>query len=389
MTRAYPFGPQHRLDVDPLFAELRSSEPVTRVRMPHGGDAWLVTTYAEAKAVFGDDRRFGRAMTVGADVPRARPVIQASRSIHTMDPPEHTSLRRMVSKAFTVRRVAELESRTQRIVDDLLDRMTTPADLVKELAEPLPITVICELLGVPYADREEFHAWSDAAVALTAYTPDQVLDARINLVTYLCRLTEQRREHPSDDLLTGLVQAGGHLSEFEIASFGVALLVAGHATTVNQIGNFTCVLLEHPGELARLRADPSLLPTAIEELLRFTPLAAVAEFPQMALADLELGGVHIKAGDTVLVELASVNRDPKVFTDPDVLDLGRTPNPHLAFAHGAHHCLGAQLARMELRVAIGSLVRRFPALRLAVPPDQLEFIDGQLIRGLRSLPVSW
>jgi cytochrome P450 len=312
-----------------------------------------------------------------------------------MDPPDHSRLRRLVAKAFTVRRVEALRPHVREIADGLLDRMVeqgAPADLVEEFALPLPITVICELLGVPYEDRAAFRTWSDAALSTTSLPPETIQEYIQNLHDYMAGLVAKRRAQSTDDLLGALVRARDEedrLTEDELVRMGVGLLIAGHETTASQIPNFVYVLLTHPDECARLRAEPALIPRAVEELLRYIPLGASAGFPRYATEDVELGGVLVRAGEPVLAVMASANRDGEVFDDPDALDLAREENPHVGFGHGVHHCLGAPLARMELQVALDALVRRLPGLRFAVPEDELPWKSGMLVRGLTSLPVTW
>lgn len=391
--RNYPFSEAHRLDIDPTYAELRRTEPVARVRLPYGGDAWLVTKYDDVKTVLGD-LRFSRAAVLGQDVPRTIPMIQERPSILSMDPPEHGRLRKLVAKGFTMRRTEQLRERAQEIVDGLLDEMEeggAPADLVEALDMPLPITIICEMLGVPYEDRGDFRTWSDQALAVTAFTPEEITAAGDKLQDYIAGLVALRRESPTDDVLGTLVTArdeGDRLTEDELVNFGVTLLVAGHETTANQIGNFMYTLLANPDRMAELRADPDLVPAAVEELLRVTPLGASAGFPRVAKEDVELSGVTIPAGDAVFIGQAG-NRDPDVFPDPDRIDFHRENTAHVAFGHGVHHCVGASLARMELQVAISTLLRRYPALELAVPADEVPFRKGRLVRGPRELLVRW
>jgi cytochrome P450 len=313
-------------------------------------------------------------------------------NILSMDPPDHTRLRKLVAKAFTARRTEQLRERAQGIVDGLLDAMEEqgpPANLVEALAMPLPITIICEMLGVPVEDRDQFRAWSEGAVAITAFTPEEIMAAGQALRGYIAGLVERKRAEPADDMLSVLIAARDNedrLSEPELVSFGVTLLVAGHETTANQIGNFVFHLLRRPDRLAELRADPSLLPAAIEELLRFTALGGSAGFPRIATAEVELSGVTIKPGEAVFVNNVTANRDPSVFANPHELDFHREHNPHIMFGHGAHHCIGAPLARMELQVAIGTLLKRFPQLSL---DGDVTFKRGRLIRGPQALPVRW
>jgi cytochrome P450 len=353
----------------------------------------LATRYQDVRTVLGDPR-FSRAAALERDEPRSRPE-PSSGGILSMDPPEHTRLRKLVAKAFTMRRVEALRPRVQQIADELLDRMLEhgpPADLVEDFALPLPVTVICELLGVPYEDRNDFRRWSDAALSTTALSREKVQEYLDNLHRYMAGLVAQRRARPTDDLLGALVRARDEedrLSEDELVRLGVGLLIAGHETTASQIPNFVYVLLTRPNEWQRLRAEPELVPRAVEELLRYIPLGAAAGFPRYATEDLELGGVLVRAGEPVLAVVASANRDESVFADADTLDLARKENPHVGFGHGVHHCLGAPLARMELQVALGSLLRRMPELRLAAPEPELRWKTGMLVRGLESFPVTW
>jgi nocardicin N-oxygenase len=316
-----------------------------------------------------------------------------------MDAPHHTRLRKLVAKAFTSRRVEQLRPRAQRIVDDCLDeleKLGAPADLVANLAMPLPVTIICEMLGVPPSDQHRFRDFSDAAVSTTAYTVEEVAAARAGLETYLAEVVAERRADPTggaDDLLGALVAARDNddrLTEAELVQLGITLLIAGHETTASQISNFTYTLLTMPGQWELLRDNPDLVPGAVEELLRFVQLGSGgAAFGRVATEDLELCGVTVRAGETVFVNTQSANRDESVFDTAGELDLARGHNPHIAFGHGVHHCLGAQLARVELQVALASMLRRFPKLTLAVPVEEVPFKTGLLVRGPRSLPVSW
>jgi cytochrome P450 len=392
--RAYPFSAADRLNLDPFYAELRKQEPVSRVRLPYGEDAWLATRHEDAKTVLSDPR-FSRAEVVGRDEPRARPHAQRGGGILTMDPPEHTRLRKLVAKAFTARRVEQLRPRAQEIADGLVEQMLAhgaPIDLVENFALPLPITVICELLGVPYEDRVDFRVWSDAALSTTKLTPEQVLDYIERLRSYMAGLIAERRKQPEDDLLSALIEARDEhdkLSEDELVLLSVGILIAGHETTATQIPNFVYVLLTHPEQLAELRGDLDRVPQAVEELMRFVPLGVGASFPRYALEDVELGGVVVRAGEPVLVNVASANRDESVFEDSDELDLTRQAGSHIGFGHGPHHCLGAQLARMELQVAVGTLLSRLPGLRFAGSEHDVEWKTGMLVRGPSRMPIAW
>jgi cytochrome P450 len=398
MVYPYMFGEPDGLAPDPLYAKLREAEPVARVRVPYGRDGWLVTRYASVRAVLGDPR-FSRAAAIGPETPRGTPIWPTSDAMVSLDPPAHTRLRRVVTPAFTVRRVEALRERTERLCDRLLDRLAMrgpPVDLVAELAFPLPITLICELLGVPYADRHRFGAWSRVLLARTGYAAAEVDRANAELRGYLTGMIEQRLAKPSGDVLGVLTEGhrqGGRISVDELLSLALTLLVTGHESTASELANAVYTLLTHPGRLAWLGADPTRVPVATEELLRFIPLATGAPGPaghaRVAVVDVELDGVPVPAADALLPAIQSANRDGAVFPHADRLDLARAPNPHLAFGHGPHHCLGAPLARMELQTALAALARRFPTLRLAVPAEEVCWQTGLTIRRPRALPVTW
>lgn len=379
---------------DPIFTELRKNEPLARIRLPHGGDAWLVTRYADIKTVLGDPR-FSRAATVGENEPRMMVRASAPDTILSMDAPEHTRLRKLVGKAFTARRMELLRPRAQQVTDEALDAMVaagSPVDLVRHLALPLPIAMISEMLGVPAGDRESFRGWSDRLLSTSAYSPDEVAEAHDAITDYLAGLVAERRRREHDDLLADLVSARDNedrLSESELVQFGVTLLVAGHETTANEIANFTYTLLTNPEQLELLRAEADLLPKAVEELLRFVQLGGGVGFARVATEDVELAGGLVLAGESVFASPSPANHDPAAFADAELLDLAREPNPHIAFGFGIHHCLGAQLARMELRVAIGTLLERLPGLRLAVEAHDVPWKSGLIVRGPKELSVSW
>ena len=391
--RSYPFSEPDRLQLDPTYAVLREDEPLTRISLPYGEPAWLVTRYADVKTVLGDPR-FSRAEGSDRDEPRVTPG-PCGGGILGMDPPDHTRLRRLVASAFTARRVELLRPRAQEIADDLLDRMAKagpPAELVEALAMPLPITVVCELLGVPESQWADVQRWSAATLSTTALPMETVREYNGNLYQLIAGMIGQRRESPTDDLVGALVEARdeqGRLSEDELIELIMGLLVAGHETVSSQLPNFVYVLLTHPEDMQRLQQRPELLPNALEELMRWVPLGAVAAFPRYATEDVELEGGLVRAGEPVMVSIAAANRDERVFADAERIDIERSPVPHIAFGYGAHHCVGAQLARMELQVAVGTLLRRFPELHLAVPEDALEWKEGMLARGPKALPVEW
>ena len=390
-----------RADTYATFARMREQDPVVRQAGIDGETPiWWVTRYADAEAVLLDDERFVRDPRLALPPEQLPDLPEFFRFIDSnmlnRDGDTHLRLRRLVSKAFTPRMIERLRPRVQEIADELIDRVSAVGDmeLVSEFAFPLPITVIAELLGVSVADRERFREWSGAVVS-PAFTPagmeraDSLLGA---FVDYLLALFAERRETPGEDLVSALVaveDGGDTLSEEELCSMVVLLIVAGHETTVSLIGNATLALLRHPEQRAAVEGDPSLLPGAVEELLRFEgPVERTLN--RWAAVDVELGGRTIRRGETVIVILGAADHDPERFEDPDTLDLAaRRESRHLAFGRGRHFCLGAPLARLEAEIALGSLLGRLPGLRLAVPPEELRWRPVPLFRSLVALPVAW
>lgn len=384
-------------DPHTVYRRLRQQAPVARAVMPRGLQVWLVTRYEQARAALADPRL--SKDTAGAQELFARhapessgsPAFAESLAAHMLnsDPPDHTRLRTLVNKAFTSRVVESLRPRIEQISDELLDTMAAAdeVDLIEAFAFPLPITVICELLGVPRAEREDFRRWSNAIVSAAA--TEEVASAATEMATYLSGLIATKRQSPGEDLLSGLVRAhdeGDRLSDNELLSMAFLLLVAGHETTVNLIGNGTLALLREPDQLAALRARPALLPSAIEEFLRYQGPVNLATL-RYTTDPVVFGGVEIPKGEFVLVSLASANRDPDRFAAPDTLDVQRSASGHLGFGHGIHYCVGAPLARLEAEVAFSGLLQRFPRLRLAAEPHTLQWRHSTLMRGLTSLPV--
>ncbi|MFI5975378.1 cytochrome P450 [Streptomyces sp. NPDC051452] len=380
-----------RRDPHPVYARLREQGPVHRVRLhtPEGAyETWLVVGYDEARAALADHRLAKDGAKIGATFLEERLI---GKHLLAADPPQHARLRALVTRAFTTRRVAQLRPRIQRITDDLLDEMLPRgrADLIASLAYPLPIAVICELLGVPEMDRSEFRRISTEVVAPTG--PDAEHAAVVRLAEYLTELIEdKRRAGPTGDLLGDLIRTtaedGDRLSAEELRGMAFLLLVAGHETTVNLIGNGVLALLTHPAQLAALRADPTLLDGAVEETLRWEGPVENATF-RYAAEPLEIAGARIGPGEHVLIGLTAAQRDGMRYADPDRFDIRRDTRGHLAFGHGIHFCLGAPLARLEGRTAIGTLLERAPGLALDGAPG--EWLPGMLMRGVRSLPVRW
>jgi cytochrome P450 len=374
-------------DPYPAYAALRADEPVRRLRPD--GRAWLLSRYADVRAALADPRlskdwRYTLPPEQRAEMP-ATPIPM----MILMDPPDHTRLRKLVSRTFTLRRMEGLRPRVAQIAEELLDALPASGrvDIMAEYAFPLPVFVICELLGVPAEDRDEFAGWSNTMTDES--TQDESHAASMKLHEYLSRLIDHKRTNPDDALLTGLIQVaedGDRLTEPELVAMAMMLLIAGHETTVNLIGNGLLALLTHPDQLSLLRQRPDLMPAAVEEFLRWeSPVHSTPE--RYAAEDVEYSGVTIPAGSVVTLSLAAANRDPERFPDADELRIDRDAGGHVAFGHGLHHCLGAQLARIEGQVAIGMLLQRRPGLSLAVRPEELVHRRSRLVRGLVELPV--
>ncbi|MFC4031032.1 cytochrome P450 [Streptomyces polygonati] len=383
------YGKEFIADPYPVYARLREQGPLHHVNTPAGGEMWLIVGYDEARAVLADPRLSKDWRTL---VPEPGDLYVISANMLESDAPQHTRLRKLVAREFTARRMEQLRPRVQQITDRLLEAMLPrgTADLIEALAFPLPITVICELLGVPDLDRAMFSALSRKVIGESAgYEEEAAAAAEIG--AYLtCLIGDKRRHGPQGDLLSDLIRArdeeGDQLSGEELVGMAFLLLVAGHETTVNLIANGVLALLRHPDQLAALRADPGLMDGAIEEMLRYEGPVENATY-RFTREPTEIAGRLIPAGQVVTVVLAAGNRDPGRYPAPDTFDIRREPRAHLAFGHGVHYCLGAPLARLEGRIAIGSLLERCPELRLDAPATELRWRAGQLIRGVQRLPV--
>jgi cytochrome P450 len=383
-----PFVPEVRLDPYPLYRRLRVSEPV---QWNEFVQIWTLTRYADITAVLRDNRL--SADRARSDRFRRPPGREIYQSMLTLDPPDHTRLRNLVNKAFTSATVNRLRPRIQAVVDAILDRAAERGsmDVISELAYPLPVTVIAELLGVPAEDHDVFKGWSATLAAnldpiRAGELREDAFEARDALAEYLGGVIERRRRDAGDDLISALLVAeeqGDILSRRELLVMCNLLLVAGHETTVNLIGNGLRALLTHPDQLERLRQDPALIESTVEELVRFD--GPVQLTGRVVLEDSIVAGVEMKAGNFVMLLLGAANRDPEQFPDPDRLDIGRHPNQHLGFGRGIHFCLGAPLARLEGQIVFATLVRRFPGLRLDGDPVQRDTVT---LRGLKSLPVA-
>ncbi|MFJ1763107.1 cytochrome P450 [Amycolatopsis sp. NPDC088138] len=387
---AGPFDPPREI------TRLREARPVSPMVFPDGHEGWLVTGYDAVRQLLADTR-FSSRQDIGVlHVPYETPGMPVATEpspqlpglFIAMDPPDHGRLRKRLTGAFTVKRMKQLEAHIVDVVERQLDAMaklTPPLDLVAEFALPVPSLVICELLGVPYADRAEFQA-NSAQFMVKDQTLEEKMGAYIALNTYLAELVTRKRAEPDDDILSDLA-VQEDLSIEELTGVAFLLLLAGHETTANMLSLGAFALLEHPGQRAELAADPELLPGAVEELLRYLSVADI--FFRYATEDIELGGETIPEGSTVVISLLAANRDPKKFENPDTLDVRRTARGHLSFGHGVHQCLGQQLARIEMRAGFEALLRRFPTLELAVPASEVKLRTDMNIYGVHELPVTW
>ena len=374
-----------------VYRRLRQAGPVQRAVLARGEPVWLITGHDDARALLADPRLSTDFFGVRALLPGAAGPYESPLSAHMLntDPPAHTRLRSLVDQAFTTRNVARLRPRIEQIADELLDRLPVggPADLIEDYAVPLPVTVICELLGVPAGDRNDFRRWAKAIVSTVP--PHVARESERSVSAYLTALIDAKRVSPADDLLSDLVHQTGEgvLWPDELVRMAFLLLVAGLEKMVSLIGNGTLALLQHPAELARLRAAPGLLPGAVEEFLRYEGAIHIATI-RFATEPVTVRGQVIPADELVLISLLAANRDRDRYADPDTLDLTRAPAGHLAFGHGPHYCVGAPLARLEGEIAIGRLLRRFPALALAGEAGDLHWRGSLLVRSLSSLPVT-
>ncbi|WP_276599397.1 cytochrome P450 [Nannocystis sp. SCPEA4] len=390
---AYPPREYERLDMDPMYAELRASKRLLRIKVAYGDDAWLVTRHDHAKMVM-TDPRFSRSAAADHDEARLTP-FPIRTSILGMDPPDHTRLRTLLSRVFTQQRIEAMRVRmdeiAERLIDALIDR-PPPADLLEHFVLPFSGFAICELMGIPAGDRPQFRAWIDG-FASTSAMPEAEVAARMDaMYEYIGRLIADRREHPGDDLISGLIRAqtdGERLTEKELLEFVTVLLIAGYDTVALELASAVVVLLTHPEHTAALARTPELMPMAVHELLRFIPLDSHVTFARYAVEDVQVGETLVRAGDALLVSFPSANRDADMWNNPDELDFSRPKRPHFGFGAGIHRCAGAPLAVVEMQVSLAALLRRLPQLRLGVPAEALPWRPGMLLRSLESLPVTW
>jgi len=386
----YLFNAFDSIALATAYSEAQRTPGLTRVKLPYGEPAWLATRYEDVRFVL-SDRRFSREEAVKRpDAPRALPRIAGG--IVMMDPPELTRIRNLVTQAFTNRRVEQLRPHVRDLANELIDKMVAkgpPADLVQDYALPIPMSVICELLGVPVADQSKFKEWNDSLLSTNTLTAEQTQRNLGELSKYIMDLIQLRRAEPGDDLMTALIQAhdvNDRLNEREMVQLCIAILIAGYEATSSQIPNFIHTLLTHPDDLARLRSDPGLVPSAVEELLRFVPVAAAAMFPHYATEDVQVGETLVRAGEPVFASVGAANYDPRKFPAPDRLDFDRDARAHFAFGTGMHYCIGASLARVELQEAIKALVTRLPELRLCAA---IQWKTATFFRGPLSMQVTW
>ncbi|HJP78087.1 MAG TPA: cytochrome P450 [Pseudonocardiaceae bacterium] len=392
---ASPFPAVKTDPATPTGELYENSEPILRVSFPSGHEGWLVTRYEDARLVLSDPR-FSRALLYDGAPCLIQPgdFSTGERSILNLDPPDHTRLRRLAAQAFTARKIAALRPMIQRITDDLLDTMATlapPADVIEHFAFPLPTAVMCEILGVPFGNRERFGQWSQVIVTPLSYTPELVEQARADGARDMLELVVAKRDNPGEDILSALVHAqegDDRLTDAELVDLGSQLLLAGHETTVTLLGTGLVLLFTHPDQLAALRADPDLTPSAIEEIMRYDgPIEN--SLLRVPLEDVEIAGTVIKKGEGVVAQTSAANRDPLVFKEPEKFDITRREGAQLGFGHGIHFCLGAALARLEAEVALRGLLARFPTLDLAIPPEKIVWRPPLSTRGPVAVPVTW
>ncbi|MBP2329126.1 cytochrome P450 [Kibdelosporangium banguiense] len=391
---AFPFDTPPGHDTDPEGLRLLAEGSMARARMAEGGkEVWLALGYHANRQVM-SDLRFARQPVTSPDAPVTVPaLVGVTDVISVMDPPKHTRVRRLLAAAFTPRMVERLRPRIQSIIDDLLDGFDSfdkPSDLMEMFFAPLPITVICELLGVPESDRSNLRGWAHRF--MTAGAPEEMATTHQEVGAYLAGLVAAKRAHPADDLTTALVEVhdeGDRLTEAELVINIQTLLVAGFETTLNQFSNGIVALSRNPGQFDLLRRNPELADNAVEELLRYDK-QILATIPWIAAEEVDIDGYLIEAGDAVIGVPNIANRDPAVFENPNQLDITRAnASQHLSFTHGPHFCIGAQLARTEMRMALAALVRRYPELDVAVPHTELEWRQSAAVRALWRLPVTW
>lgn len=380
-------------DFDPVLTELMREGPVTRISLPNGeGWAWLVTRHDDVRLVT-NDPRFGREAVMDRQVTRLAPhFIPARGAVGFLDPPDHTRLRRSVAAAFTARGVERVREQSRGMLDELVDAMLKagpPADLTEAVLSPFPIAVICELMGVPAADRHSMHTWTQLILS-SSHGAEVSERAKHEMSAYFADLVGLRSDSTGEDVASLLGAAVGRdeITLEEAVGLAVLLQIGGEAVT-NNSGQMFYLLLTRPELAERLRSEPEIRPRAIDELLRWIPHRNAVGLSRIVLEDVAVRGVRMRAGDAVYVSYLAANRDPEVFPDPDTIDFARSPNPHVSFGFGPHYCPGGMLARLESELLVDTVLDRVPGLKLAVPPEDVPFKKGALIRGPEALPVTW
>ncbi|MFB7335357.1 cytochrome P450 [Streptomyces adustus] len=381
------------VDFDPVLTELMNEGPITRIQLPNGeGWAWLVTRHDDVRTVT-NDPRFGREAVMDQPVTRLAPHFIPTRgAVGFLDPPDHTRLRRSVAAAFTAKGVERVREKSRLLLDELVDELLQdgpPADLTETVLSPFPIAVICELMGVPAADRHGMHTWTQLILSSShgAHVSEK---AKAEMGAYFADLIGRREGSTAEDVasLLGAAVGRGEITPDEAVGLAVLLQIGGEAVT-NNSGQMFYILLTRPNLARQLRAEPEIRPQAIDELLRYIPHRNAVGLSRIALEDVAIRGVRIRAGDPVYVSYLAANRDPDVFPYPETIDFSRSPNPHVAFGFGPHYCPGGMLARLESELLVDALLDRMPGLKLAVPAEKVPFRKGALIRGPEALPVTW
>ncbi|WP_399136944.1 cytochrome P450 [Streptomyces sp. NBUA17] len=392
-VRPWPAADLPGSDFDPVLTELMREGPLTRISLPNGeGWAWLVTRHDDVRFVT-NDPRFGREAVMDRQVTRLAPhFIPARGAVGFLDPPDHTRLRRSVAAAFTARGVERVREQSREMLDELVDTLLAagpPADLTEAVLSPFPIAVICELMGVPASDRQAMHTWTQLILS-SSHGAEVSERAKQQMSTYFSDLVGLRADSTGEDVtsLLGTAVGRGDITMAEAVGLAVLLQIGGEAVT-NNSGQMFHLLLSRPELAERLRSEPEIRPRAIDELLRWIPHRNAVGLSRIALEDVGIRGVRVRAGDAVYVSYLAANRDPEVFPDPDTVDFDRSPNPHVSFGFGPHYCPGGMLARLESELLVDAVLDRVPGLKLAVAPEDVPFKKGALIRGPEALPVTW
>lgn len=393
--RAFPFVRSLEMASDLIGIQFLAQKPVVRARLPDGKKVWVALSHETVRRVL-TDKVFSRSAALESDASDIAPGVSMPDALTVMDGAEHAAIRKLVTKTFSPRMVERTRPWVEKMIVDMLNKISEskpPADLIEHFIAPIPMKVICQLLGVPYQDRDRFCEAADRQLATPGmFTIQEITDGIVQLQDYIRQLVETKRKQPGDDLTTELAKAadGGYLTREQLINNLFLILTAGHETTVSQLSNSLVTLLSSRERYELLHRWPELIPNAIEELLRYLLLGYTGLFIRIATKDLELGGQRIRAGQAVVPLGHVANRDPEVFGNPNSIDFSRSDvNGHLSFGAGPHFCLGAQLARMEMQIALTHLIQRFPTLRLAVPPEDLVWKPGGVMRRVITLPVEW